>query len=109
MVCSDNFEGENKYPLEFEKLLGFCDLCRLIGHVVTECGDGLDKPEDCEWSDWLVANFGNTNNTGPTGRGRSRGGGYAGHGGGFGQGRGNLDDRSLPQLESCQAYTLGHW
>lgn len=41
--------GRKKYPVEYEKLPEFCDFCGLMGHVVTECGDGIHDPDSCEW------------------------------------------------------------
>ena len=38
-----------RYPIQYEKLLVFCDFCGMMGHEVTECGDGVHKPEECEW------------------------------------------------------------
>lgn len=78
-----------KYPVEYEKLPDFCDYCGLVGHVVTECGDGLHKPEECEWGDWLLVNFETADSGGQAGRGRGRDNGPAGRGGGFGRGRNN--------------------
>ena len=35
--------------IQFEKLPDFCDFGGLVGHIVTECGDGIHKHKDCEW------------------------------------------------------------
>lgn len=82
-----------KYPVEYEKLPNFCDFCGLVGHVVTECGDGIHRPEECEWGDWLLVNYDEPSNGYGTGRGqqRNRVGNYGG-GGRFGRGRGNPGD-----------------
>ncbi|XBI86616.1 hypothetical protein VPH35_094541 [Triticum aestivum] len=79
-----------RYPVEYEKLTKFCNFCGLIGHEVTECGDGIHIPESCEWGDWLLVKFDNGG-----GRGNPnipRGGGSMGRGGGQGLGRGNPGD-----------------
>ncbi|XBI35718.1 hypothetical protein VPH35_121373 [Triticum aestivum] len=79
-----------RYPVEYEKLPKFCNFCGLIGHEVTECGDGIHTPESCEWGEWLLVLFdnggGRGNNNIPRGRGNM------GRGGGRGGGRGNPGD-----------------
>lgn len=47
----------SKYLVQYEKLPSFCYHCGLIGHELTECGDGTHKPEDCHWGDWLLVKF----------------------------------------------------
>ncbi|KAM0907655.1 hypothetical protein ACQ4PT_015966 [Festuca glaucescens] len=41
------------YPVQYEKLLDFCNFCGMIGHIVTECGDGVHAKEECQWGEWL--------------------------------------------------------
>ncbi|XBI38444.1 hypothetical protein VPH35_123455 [Triticum aestivum] len=69
-----------RYPVEYEKFPDFCDFCGLIGHVVTECGDGIHRPEECEWGEWLLVNFDAPNDRG---RGSGREERTAGDGRGF--------------------------
>ena len=65
----------------------------LIGHLTTECGDGVHMPEECEWGDWLHVNYDNNTDFGGTSsRGRGCGAGFPGRGDGFGRGRGNPDE-----------------
>ena len=79
---------KKKYAVEYEKLPDFCDFCGLIGHTVTECGDGIHKPEQCEWGEWLLVNFDNSGDRGGPGMSFGRGGATTGRGAGFGRGRG---------------------
>ena len=37
------------YLVQYEKLPGFCFHCGMIGHEVTECGDGVHNKSNCEW------------------------------------------------------------
>ncbi|KAF7100489.1 hypothetical protein CFC21_102001 [Triticum aestivum] len=70
-----------RYPVEYEKLPKFYHFCGLIGHEVTECGDGVHNPEDCDWGDWLLVQYDNSNNNGqgvPRGGGNMRSGGVPG-------------------------------
>jgi hypothetical protein len=70
------------YPVQYEKLPDYCYFCGLMGHTVTECGDGIHGKEQCQWGDWLKVIFESSN---PTGGGR----GMAGRAGsGRGRGRG---------------------
>ena len=80
--------------MEYEKLQDFCDFCGLVGHVVTECGDGIYKSEDCEWGNWLLVIFDRSGGRQGAGRGMGQNGDGAGRGGGFGKGRGNPGDHN---------------
>jgi hypothetical protein len=76
---------KKKYPAQYEKLPNFCYFCGMIGHVVTECGDGIHEPDKCHWGEWLKVIF----EPGPSlgvGRGGGGRGGLSGRGG---RGRGN--------------------
>jgi hypothetical protein len=57
---------KKKYQVEYDKLTGCCYFCELTGPSVTECG-GPHKPEVCEWSDWILVSFDNTNGKGVAG------------------------------------------
>ena len=92
-------ESKN-YPVEYEKLPKFCYFCGLIGHEVTECGDGIHSPDKCEWGDWLLVQFDNSAGHGTSGA--PRGGGSMGRGGGFGRGRGNPGDPNLQESEDME-------
>jgi hypothetical protein len=77
------------YPVKYEKIPKFCEICGLLGHEFLECGNGFHKEEDHVFGEWLVAD------TGRRGRGRGRSGGFVPRGGrgaragyGFGRGRG---------------------
>jgi hypothetical protein len=37
------------YPVQYEKLPDFCNFCGLMGHVVTECGDGIHEKDQYQW------------------------------------------------------------
>jgi hypothetical protein len=74
------------YLVQYEKLPGFCFHCGMIGHEITECGDGVHSKFRCEWGDWLRVPFtsmaaAKEDFRGGRGRGRGRGGGrFAGRG-----------------------------
>ncbi|KAM0888857.1 hypothetical protein ACQ4PT_028072 [Festuca glaucescens] len=68
------------YPVQYEKLPDFCDFCGLMGHIVTECGDGVHGKDQCQWGDWLEVIF---EPNIPTGGGRGTTGRFV-----FGRGRG---------------------
>jgi hypothetical protein len=68
--------------VQYEKLPIFCFHCGLMGHELTECGDGTMKEEDCEWGTWLVVQFGSTRG------GRKEGVSSRGRGAMRGRGRG---------------------
>jgi hypothetical protein len=69
------------YPVMYEKLPDFCYFCGLIGHSVTECGDGVHEEEKCQWGEWIKVVF-EPNNPPRGGRGS------AGRSGLFGRGKG---------------------
>lgn len=66
---------KRKFLVQYEKLPIFCHFCGVVGHDVTECGDGLHKKEDCQWGEWLLVNFAQNSKSRGEGRdGRTRGG-----------------------------------
>jgi hypothetical protein len=38
------------YLVQYEKIPGFCFHCGMMGHEVTECGDGVHSRDKCEWT-----------------------------------------------------------
>lgn len=53
-----------------------------------ECGDGIHKPKECEWGEWLLVKFDYAGGRGAAGKGAPHGGVGFARGGGFGRGRG---------------------
>lgn len=90
-----------RYPVEYEKLPDFCEFYGLIGHVVTECGDGIHKPGECEWGSWLLVNFDEPAGRTGGGRGQHNDSNMFGWGGGFGRGRGNPGDPISAKEPAC--------
>ena len=101
--------------MEYEKLLDFCDFCGMIGHLVTECGDGTHRAEDCEWGNCSIVKFDDPSGGPGYGRGGGRGSGRGGEmwnrGRGFdvdrnqaprSAGRGNVDDLNPQESESME-------
>jgi hypothetical protein len=72
------------YLVQYEKIPGFCFHCGMMGHEVTECGDGVHSRDKCEWGDWLRVPFA----LAVSGRDEMRGGRGCGRGRGRGQGGG---------------------
>ncbi|GJN38404.1 hypothetical protein PR202_gb27440 [Eleusine coracana subsp. coracana] len=73
-----------KCLVQYEKLPMFCSVCGIVGHEMTECGDGTHEASKCEWGDWLLVNF----STSIYGRGAGRGGGTRDGTANRGRGRG---------------------
>lgn len=68
--------------VQYEKIPSFCFHCGIMGHEVTECGDGVHEHSSCEWGDWLRVPFLGALGSRDDNRGR------CGRGGGRGRGRG---------------------
>lgn len=45
------------YLVQYEKLPVFFYVCGLMGHELTERGDGVHEINNCQWGDWLVVKF----------------------------------------------------
>jgi len=43
------------FRVKYEKLPKFCAVCGLLGHVDSECGDGVHDKAAYQYGDWLVA------------------------------------------------------
>jgi hypothetical protein len=60
--------------VQYEKLPSFCFFCGILGHDVSECGNGVHPKESCDWGDWLRVPFmafaGTREDQGGRGRGR---------------------------------------
>jgi hypothetical protein len=63
------------YLVKYEKVPKFCEVCGLIGHEYSECGNGFHEPEARFFGDWMIAELV------CRGRGRGRAGGFAPCGG----------------------------
>lgn len=43
------------FSVKYEKLPKFCAVCGLLGHVDTECGNGVHDRKAFQYGDWLIA------------------------------------------------------
>jgi hypothetical protein len=49
-------EGKREvFRVKYEKLPKFCVDCGLIGHIESECGDGVHDMKAIQYGDWLIA------------------------------------------------------
>ena len=48
-------EGRDVFRVKYEKLPKFCAVCGLLGHVESECGDGVHENKSIKYGEWLIA------------------------------------------------------
>lgn len=80
-VIPITLKDTRRHLVQYEKLPIFCYVCGLVGHEMTECGDGVHDEASCGWGDWLLVKF----SVGLPARGPARG---DGRGGAWSRGRG---------------------
>jgi hypothetical protein len=70
----------------------------MLGHVVTECGDGIHEDDKCDWGDFLRVMFEPNIPPGPARPGGNRGG-FAGRGRGRMRYPGEANEAELVDME----------
>jgi hypothetical protein len=50
-VVPITIKESKRYLVQYEKLPMFCFVCGLMGHELTECGDGVHDINKCQWGD----------------------------------------------------------
>jgi hypothetical protein len=89
-----------RYLTQYEKLPTFYFVCGIMGHKMTECGDGVHDLSKCHWGDWLLVNFG-VSTIGP---GAKHGNGAKGGMSNRGQGRGRGMSQSDAEEEDMEIF-----
>jgi hypothetical protein len=87
-VVPITIKESKRYLVQYENLPMFCFVCGLMGHELTECGDGVHDINKCQWGDWLVVKFGSNSMGRGAGHGGVAGGGFGSRGRGRGRGMG---------------------
>lgn len=96
-VITITLKDTRKYLVQYEKLPNFCYVCGIMGHELTECGDGVHDANKCGWGEWLLVRFLPTSGH----RAPNRGGGRSG-GRGRGRGRGWADSSVDSEMEDIE-------
>lgn len=90
-----------RYLVQYEKLPTFCFVCGVMGHELTECGEGVHDISKCQWGDWLLVKFSVSNIGRGIGRGSGARGGMSNRvpGRGWGVARGDDEDEDMEVYE----------
>lgn len=96
-VITITLKDTRKYLVQYEKLPIFCYVCGIMGHELTECGDGVHDATKCGWGEWLLVRFPPTSGYREPNRGRGRSGGR-----GRGRGRGPADSSADSEMEDME-------
>lgn len=99
-VVPITIKESRRYLVQYEKLPIFCYVCGVMGHEMTECGDGVHDLSKCQWGDWLLVKFPSSS----VGRGLGCGGGGRGGWSSRGRGRGRGMAGEVGDEEDIEIY-----